>query len=112
MTQKINLASERINSKSILKRMLLGAGIGLVVISIFIFPVKSPNPDWGKFWMVKPLIITPLAVAFGSLVFFSSEFVSNQSTAIKIVVKIGSVIAFIISIWLGIVLGLNGTLWN
>lgn len=111
MTQKINLPT-KINEKSVIRTMLIGGTLGLLLISFFVFSVKHPNPEWGNYWRVKPLIITPLAAAFGSLIFFSSEFVSNQSNGIKIVVKILSVFAFIIALWLGIVLGLNGTLWN
>ena len=106
--------AEKINFSpaSLIKRMLIGAAIGLFIISFFVFQVDEPDPDWGKFWMIRPLIITPLAGAFGILAFYLKQYVRPKSDLWKFIVLIVSFIAFIIALWLGTVLGLDGTLWN
>ncbi|WP_428663107.1 potassium transporter KefB [Runella sp.] len=97
---------------SLTKRMLTGAGIGLLLISLFLAGVNHPNPAWGKFWMVRPLIIVPLAGAMGGLCnYFIFRFRSLVGLN-KAIAAIVSVIVFIIGLWLGIVLGLVGTLWH
>lgn len=92
--------------------MLVGAGIGLLAISIFVFAPGEPNPEWGKFWMIRPLMVTPLAGAIGGACsYFIMEFSRRNgiNSAIAIIV---SAVVFIIGLWLGIVLGLAGTMWN
>lgn len=108
----MNLSINQINRKSLTKRMLLGAAIGLFFISIFLYSVKKPDPNWGKFWMIRPLIIVPLAGAFGSLSFYLKDFIGSQSSWKNILAIIFSSLAFIIILWIGIILGLDGTLWN
>jgi hypothetical protein len=112
MTQKINLKIFPIKSASLVKRMLLGALIGLILITIFLLGAGDPNPEWGKLWMINPLIIVPLAGALGGAF---NYFISRQdfrSGWIKILAIILSLIVFIIGLWMGIVLGLDGTYWN
>ena len=92
--------------------MLIGALTGLAIISFFVFSVDEPDPEWGKLWMVRPLIITPLAGAFGILSFYLKDFVRPKSKVMIVLVFSLSIMAFIIALWLGIVLGLDGTLWN
>jgi len=112
MTQRNELQNQPIHTASIGKRMLVGAGIGLLLISLFLFSVDHPNPAWGKLWMIRPLIVVPLAGAMGGLcnyilVHFHNEFAVNKTIAVLL-----SVIVFIIGLWLGIVLGLDGTMWD
>lgn len=102
----------KVSLKSVLKRMMLGAAIGLVLISFFIFSVDNPNPEWGKYWRIKPLIITPLVAAFGFLSFYLKEYINPKTDAGKIVVFFISTLVFLVALWLGTVLGLDGTLWN
>lgn len=107
-----NYSIPQIKTSSIIKRMLTGAAIGLTLISIFVFSVDDPNPEWGKYWMIRPLIITPLVAAFGSLSFYLKDFVRPVSDLMRLVVILLSGIAFIIALWMGFILGLDGTLWN
>ncbi len=62
--------------------------------------------------MIRPLIITPIVAAFGFLSFFLKDFVRPQSDLMRLVVILLSIIAFIIALWMGTILGLDGTLWN
>ena len=111
MTQIIQFVRQ-IPPASLLVRMLTGALIGLVLISSFAFSVDNPDPAWGPFWRVRPLIITPLAGAFGILSFYLKDFARPQGTVMTILVYAFSALIFLVALWMGIVLGLDGTLWN
>ncbi len=102
----------QINPRSLFKRMPLGAVIGLIIISSFLFSVDEPDPSWGRFWMIRPLIIVPLAGAFGILSFYLKDFIRPKNNLITVLVYLFSIVAFIIALWLGSVLGLDGTLWD
>ncbi|EJL74251.1 hypothetical protein [Chryseobacterium populi] len=101
-----------INIKSLIRKAVFGALIGLAIISFFVFTTDHPKPEWGKFWMIRPLIITPLAGAFGGFILYSPELLNLRSKWKKAGITVLTIIGFIISLWLGIVLGLDGTLWN
>lgn len=106
------LAQYQIQSQTIVKRMLLGALIGLVVISVFVFGVQHPNPDWGKYWMLRPLIVVPIIASLSTLIFFSLNIFGFPKGWRKTVILLFSVIGYIIAFWIGVVLGLDGTLWD
>jgi hypothetical protein len=107
-----NYSIPQIKTSSIIKTMLIGAAIGLALISLMVFSVDEPNPEWGKYWMIRPLIITPLVAAFGILSFYLKDFVRPESDLMRLVVILLSIIAFIIALWMGTIMGLDGTLWN
>jgi hypothetical protein len=110
MTQTNNSTSQP-HQVSMVKRMVAGAGIGLLVISLFLIPAQS-NPAWGNLWMIRPLIVVPLAGAMGGLCNYFIVHFHNQYGINKAIAMILSAIIFIVGIWMGIVLGLNGTMWN
>ncbi|WP_394991687.1 potassium transporter KefB [Emticicia sp.] len=112
MTQSNNLTTKPIHPASLGKRMFLGAGIGLILITIFLFGAGKPNPEWGKFWMIRPLIIVPFAGAMGGAFYYFMDYLRYRGSLKKIVAIILSIIVYIIGLWMGIVLGLDGTLWN
>ena len=112
MTQQNNLSAGPINRASLVKRMLIGAGIGLILISLFLFTAGKPNPEWGNFWRIKPLIMVPFAGSIGGLFYYFMDYLSYKGGWRKILAMIGSIVVFIIGLWLGTVLGLNGTYWN
>jgi hypothetical protein len=111
MTKGNNLTSQ-LNKVSVTKRMLVGAGIGLLLISLFLISAGEPDPEWGKLWRIKPLIIVPLAGATGGLCNYLLVHFHRLAGLNKTIAIILSVILFIIGLWLGTVLGLNGTYWN
>lgn len=98
--------------RPVLMRMFTGAMLGLAVISLLIFPISDPDPAWGEYWRIRPLIITPLIAAFGFLSFYLKDYLKPQSDAGKIVVFLISVLAFMVALWMGTILGLDGTLWD
>lgn len=111
MTQTNNSTSQSVQI-SLVNRMLVGAGIGLLLISFFLLSAGEPNPEWGKLWMVRPLIIVPLAGATGGLCNYFILRFHNHVGVNKVIAMILSVIVFIIGLWLGTVLGLDGTMWD
>lgn len=111
MTYK-NKIERAANAASLSKRMLIGAWIGLLVISFFIISANEPPPAWGKFWMIRPLIITPLAGAMGGACNYFILRYHKLARLPKAIAIIISAIVFIIGLWMGIVLGLDGTMWN
>jgi hypothetical protein len=111
MTQKKSL-TEQIQKPLLTKQMLIGAGIGLIVILFFIVPVREPNPEWPKFWMIRPLIIVPLAGATAGAFYYFLVHLLFRTGWKKMVGIVLSVLVYFIGLWMGIVLGLDGTLWN
>jgi hypothetical protein len=111
MTTKNNFTIPQINMASLGKRMLAGAIIGLFIIGAFLLSAGEPKPEWGTYWRIKPLIMVPLAGATGGafFYFFTKRFPGGMA---HIAAIIFSIIVFIIGLWLGTVLGLNGTYWD
>lgn len=94
------------------KRALIGAIIALVLISAFLLAAGEGNPAWGKYWYIRPLVIVPLAGAAGGGFSYFVDRLRNRDGWQKIVTGIISFIAYIIALWLGTVLGLDGTMWD
>jgi len=107
-----NLTAQKIDTGVLIKRMLICAGIGLTLIAIFLSGVNHPNPSWGSLWMLKPLIMVPIAGAAGGAWYYLLSYMFDQGAKSRIVVNIIGLISIIIALWLGTILGLNGTLWN
>lgn len=113
MTPKGTSTTRVINTPLLIKRMLLGAAIALAVISFFVFGVDNPDPAWPAFWRIRPLIITPLAGAAGGACYYIIEqHLLNQGGWRKGLAIVLSILVYIIGLWLGIVLGLDGTMWD
>lgn len=93
------------------KPVLIGATLALSLIVFFLAGVDNPNPEWGKYWMVRPLIIVPLSGALGGLFFYFMDYMSFKGMN-KTVAVLLSIVVYIIGLWMGTVLGLDGTLWN
>ena len=111
MTLTDTTAKKPIDS-SLLKKFALGGGlIGLALVSFFVFGIPQPNPAWGQLWRIKPLIITPLAGAAGATCFYFIFNLKLRGIKKALVIGVG-VIGFLIALYLGVVLGLNGTMWN
>lgn len=97
---------------SLLKRMFIGAGIALVPISLLLISVDAANPAWGPYWMIRPLIVVPMAGAAGGAFFHLMSPFRYQGGWKKITAVFICFIVFIFCLWIGTVLGLDGTLWN
>lgn len=97
---------------SLTTRMVIGAGIGLLLISLFLIGNNYADPSWGKYWMIRPLIIVPFAGAMGGL---CNYFIVGRHASMglnKTIAIVISLVVWIVGLWMGIVLGLDGTLWD
>ncbi|MEJ7694337.1 hypothetical protein [Daejeonella sp.] len=112
MVHTQNTTTPASESGSLALPMTIGAGIALAVISFFVFGADNSNPAWGKFWMIRPLIVTSLAGATGGAFYYFMNQLRAKGQINGAVAVILSVIAYIIGLWLGIVLGLDGTMWD
>lgn len=112
MTHANNFTIQPVNQPALIKRMLIGGGIALAVIAFFVLSVRHLKPEWGPYWMVQPFLITPLAgVAAGAFNYFVNNLYVLNGWKKALAVTI-SILGSFIGLWLGIVLGLAGTLWN
>ena len=111
MIQKNN-STAQLDQASLVKRMVIGAGIGLLLISFFLLSAGEPNPEWGSLWRIRPLIIVPLAGAMGGLCNYFIVHFRHLAGMNKTIAIILSVLVFIVGLWLGTVLGLDGTYWD
>jgi ABC-type dipeptide/oligopeptide/nickel transport system permease subunit len=111
MTQQNELQNQPNKSVSFVKPILVGAAIALFVISFFVFGVDHPRPEWGKFWMIRPLLVTPLAGAVGGAFYAFMDYQRSRGFN-RIAAILLSVVVYFIGLWLGTVLGLAGTMWH
>lgn len=112
MIQKNRLQNKPVHPASVGKRMLQGAGIALILIIFFLLGAGEPNPDWPKLWMVKPLIMVPAAGALGGLFYYNMDHLRCRGSWREALAYTLSLVVYIIVLWLGTVLGLNGTMWD
>ena len=109
-----NLISHYINPASLAKRMMIGAGIALFLIGLFLLgdgdlPV---NPEWPKYWFIRPFIVVPIAGAMGAAFSCLLDDLRHQGGWKQAFALFFSLFVYIVAIWLGTVFGLDGTLWN
>jgi hypothetical protein len=99
-------------SPSLSRRMITGGAIALTLIAFFLFSAGKGDPSWPRLWILKPLIITPLAGACGGMFYdFMAQLVKNGGWKKALAITIG-VFGFIVALWIGSILGLNGTYWD
>lgn len=101
--------AEPIKRVSLIKSALIGAGLGLVIILTFITGAET-QPHWPELWKIRPLIITPLAGALGGALAYMATKLLKRAGLNGVIAMVLSFIGFLVSLWLGIVLGLDGTL--
>lgn len=111
MTQTENPATQP-QPPSLVKRMVVGYLIGLAAISWFLIGSGGGDPAWGPYWMIRPLVITPLAGATGGLCNYFLLVYRESIGFSKAAAVITSVMVFIVGLWMGVVLGLDTTMWD
>jgi H+/Cl- antiporter ClcA len=108
-----NLTSQPVDMPLLAKRMLLGAAVGLVLISLFLYGAPDPKPEWGKYWSIRPMVIVPLAGAMGGLFYyFMVNYLKHKKGWQKGIAIALSLVVCLIGLWMGFVLGLDGTWWD
>jgi hypothetical protein len=112
MTKKTETTSPDIFSDLLITRIFVGLLVGLTVISFFIFRVPHPKPEWGEWWRVRPLIVTPLMGALCGVGYHVVTSLLYQPGWRKTLGIVLGVIGCLVGMWMGIIMGLHGTLWN
>lgn len=110
MTPENNL-SEHLHSKSLKIRVIGGAVIGLALMGLFLAGVES-DPAWGTYWKLRPFLIVPVAGAMGGAFLYFLEKSGSEGGWKKILCTFLGLLGYVLALWLGTVLGLDGTLWD
>lgn len=101
------------DKRALRKFMAVGAILGFLLIVLFLWTAGSePHPSWPRFWWIRPLIVVPFAGAMGGLFYHIMGYWRKQGGGIRVIADIISLLVFCIGLWLGFVLGLDGTYWN
>lgn len=111
---RVQSEQQSLHKVSLAKRALQGAGIALVLISIFLLKAgePDPNPGWPKLWFIRPLIIVPFAGAMGGVFYYFMDYLRYQGGWRKLLANVLSLVVYIIGLWMGTILGLDGTWWD
>jgi hypothetical protein len=112
MTQQNELHNQPIHPASVGKRMLQGAGIALILILFFLAGAGEPDPSWPKLWMIKPLLMVPAAGVLGGVFYYNMDHLRLQGGWREAFAIVLSLLVYLLVLWLGTVLGLNGTMWD
>ncbi len=94
------------------RRMLVGAIPAVILMALFVSGVDNPDPAWGKYWMVRPLLVIAFAGAMGGLFYHLMEHFRQMGGWQKGLSIVACIVVYIVGLWMGSVLGLVGTLWN
>jgi len=112
MTTANNLTTRSLFTAALVKRMLVGAGIALAIISFFVIGTGKGNPAWGDYWRVKPLLLTPFIGAIVGLCYDITEPLRRLNGWAGRIFVVLSILGYVIGLWMGTVLGSAGTMWN
>lgn len=112
MTQRNELQNHSIHSAPVGVRMMQGGGLALILILIFLLSAGEPDPDWPQYWIVKPLLVVPVAGAIGGVFYFFMDHLRAKSGWLKALGALLSIAGYFVVLWLGTVEGLNGTMWD
>lgn len=97
---------------SLAKRMALGAGVGLILILLFLSTADGNDPAWGRYWWIRPLVIVPLAGATAAAVYYLLDLLAQKRGWNRLIMGLFGFVLLFIALWLGSVVGLDGTYWN
>lgn len=99
-------------SSAVGRRMLVGGGIALALICIFVLGAGEGSPAWGPYWRIKPLLLTPFLGGLIGLCYDLTEPLRQLNGWQGKLFFILSLLSYAIGLWISLVLGLNGTMWN
>ena len=108
---KVNY-SKPLQAFSYVTCMRNGAIPAIFLVSLFLISADKSFPEWGAYWQIKPILIVPIAgILGGSIIAFFDRVALQMGWSRGLFIAF-SVIAYIICLWRGFVLGFNGTYWN
>jgi hypothetical protein len=109
-TQKHN---DAMISPLLWKRVWVGAGIALLLITLFIFPsILHPKPEWKSYWMLRPLLVVPIAGGVAAAIVHQLLGWQARHKWPKLLIYFICFLGYLIALWMGTVAGLDGTLWD
>lgn len=112
MTAVQQTTKEPVNRKNLFVFMILGALPAISLMSLLVFSTDYVRPEWGKYWMIRPLVVIAFAGATGgACTYFINRWFGN-GIGRKIAAFFVSAIVYLIGLWMGTVIGCNGTLWD
>lgn len=92
--------------------VVAGWAIGFILILALVLSVNEPKPEWSQYWWVRPVLLTPFISGLAGWLFYRiPRFFQQQQWSLALA-YVFVVLLFIFMLWIGIVLGLDGTLWN
>jgi len=94
------------------RRMLICAIVGLVVVGFFVIGAGDGDPAWGSNWRIKPLLLTPFMCAMVGLCYDITEPLRKIAGWRGNVLFVLSILGLIVGLWMSLILGLNGTMWD
>ena len=109
MSEKIELKTYR---SLMTKRALIGAGIALLLMALFLAGVDEYQPHWARLWFIRPLIIIQLAGAIGGAFHHIMDAEMPRKGWGRLLAIVISLIVYVLVLWFAGVLGLDGTLWD
>lgn len=112
MSSKNSSSNPQIHNASLTKRMIQGGSIALILITFFLLGAGESKPNWPKYWQIKPLLMVPLSGAMGGAFYYFMDYMRYHNDWRKPLAYIISFIGYFIGLWIGTVLGLNGTMWD
>ena len=111
MTTSSHSSQKTVHPVSLSRIMLMGAAIGFILMFLFIYGVQA-KPEWSPYWKIRPLVVISFAGALGGFFYYQLDFLRVRGDWNILAANFVSPIIFLFGLWMGTVLGLNGTLWN
>jgi hypothetical protein len=97
-----------LRSKTLIKRALQGAGIGFILIFIFISIARKGNMNLES-WELLAVASVTLGGAFGGVFYNVMDIFRIQGGWKKVLANVASVLVYIVTLYLSLVLSLNAT---
>lgn len=111
MNKQNQMTMTNLNTGLLAKAMLIGGAFACVLISLLVFGTET-NPAWSEYWRIRPLLIVTAAGAAGGAVFYFMNYWFPLTGWKKLLLNLLCLVVAIVGLWIGTVLGLDGTLWN
>lgn len=97
---------------SLAKHVTVGGAVGLILISVFLATADGDDPAWGRYWYIRPLVVVPLAGAVSGAVYYLLDLLALNRGWNRIITGLFGFVLLFAALWLGSVLGLDGTYWD
>ena len=97
---KQNEINQILQSKYLIKRALLGAGMALVMVSLFLVR------ELDEMWSLLPVTAVTLAGAFGGVFYHIADHLRQQKGWNKILINIFCALVYLAALYMSLVLAL------